>query len=191
MRKDAFFCLPLVALALNSAACMRTKEVPVEVTVRVPVEVTVEVPVEVTVEVPVEVESTAGFNANVTVVQALLGTGVNEQQQLTGLVARAFPAVTNHIYAVLVLRGVHVGQDVVGRWYQLSVADAPPEGALVSEAGVTLVNDYINADGLARVALDLGSNSGPLPPGDWLVRVYVDGDFVRTLGFVITSQLGQ
>jgi LysM repeat protein len=132
----------------------------------------------------------SGNASGVTIVQALLGTGLNDQQQLTGLVARAFPPDTDHIYAVMILQGVDVGAEVTGRWYQLSTQDAPPEGSFVSEAGVTLTEDNISQDGAARVALDLASNSGALPLGDWVLRVYVDGAFVRTMGFVITSQLG-
>ena len=129
-----------------------------------------------------------GGNSGVTVIQAALGNAINEEQQLTGLVARAFPAETNHIYAVVLLQGVGVGAEVTGRWYQLSVQDAPPEGAFVSEAGVTLVEDNIS-EGVARVALDLGANAGVLPAGDWVLRVSVDGEFIRTMGFVITPQI--
>ena len=66
----------------------------------------------------------------------------------------------------------------------------PAEGSLVSDAGIKLTKDNVTPDGAARVALDLKSNSGSLPEGDWVLRVYADGKFIRTMGFVITSALG-
>jgi hypothetical protein len=124
-----------------------------------------------------------------TVLQAAIGTEINDQQQLTSQPARAFPENTSQVYAVIVLQGLEVGDEVTGRWYQLSTQDAPPEGSFVSEAGVTMTQENVTADGAGRVALNLGSDTGALPAGDWVVRVYVNGEFVRTMGFVITPLL--
>ena len=113
---------------------------------------------------------------------------VNDQFQATGVVSRVFPLDTQHVYAILVLQGAKVGDVVNGRWYQLSVDNAPPDGSFVTEAKVTLSQDNLTSDNLARVALDLGTNNGdPLPPGDWLVRVDVNDKFVRSMGFVISQ----
>jgi LysM repeat protein len=115
----------------------------------------------------------------------VMSTAINEQQQATGLVSRVFPADTRQVYAVLTLEGVDIGTEITGRWYQLSVQDAPPDGAEVSSAGVRLDEDNI-FERNARVALNLSGGAGALPEGDWVVRVYADGKFVRTMAFVVT-----
>ncbi len=82
-------------------------------------------------------------------------------------------------------RASGIGNQVTGRWFQLSTQDVPPAGAFVSEAGVTLSQDNLTQEGMARVSLDLFSNADALPLGDWVVRIYVNGEFVRTMAFVI------
>ena len=130
----------------------------------------------------------SGADANgVSVIQAVMGTDIAPQQQITGYATRVFPEGTSRVYAVLVMEGVKPGAEVTGRWYQLSVDQVEPDGHFVNEGGVTLTDANINSSGQARVALNFGSKSGALPNGDWLVRVYVDGKFVRTMAFVISS----
>ena len=113
---------------------------------------------------------------------------VNDQFQATGIVSRVFPLDTQRVYAILVLQGAKVGDVVNGRWYQLSVQNAPPDGSFVTEASVTLTDQNLTNDGLARVALDLGMNNGDsLPPGDWLVRIDVNDKFIHSMGFVVSQ----
>jgi hypothetical protein len=124
----------------------------------------------------------------VSVVQAAMSREVTPQFQATGIISQVFPLDTKRVYAILVLQGAKVGDVVTGRWYQLSVENAPPDGSFVTEASVNLTNDNLTPDGLARVALDLGtSNDNPLPPGDWLVRISVNDKFIRTMGFGISQ----
>jgi LysM repeat protein len=123
------------------------------------------------------------------VVQARMGREVDVEKRISDTPARAFPAGTTRVYAEIVLEGVRPGDEVVGRWFQLSVRDVSPAGNLVTEAGVTLAETDFSPDGLSQVTLDLGTGTGMLPEGDWVVRIYVNGEFVRTMGFVITPLL--
>ena len=130
------------------------------------------------------------FTTDVRVVDAVMGTEISPEQQIVGQVTRAFPVDTSSLYAILVLQNVEIGDEVTGRWYQLSVQDAPPDGAFVTEARIALGDEHLSAERAARVSLNLASDQGPLPPGDWVVRIHVNGVFVRTLGLVITDQVG-
>lgn len=123
----------------------------------------------------------------VTVLQAVMSNEVSDERQATGIVGRVFPAGVDSIYAVLTLEDVEPGMEITGRWFQLSVPDAPPDGMEVSEAGLTLEEGQIE-EGRTRVALNVTSNAG-LPEGDWVARIYADGVFIRTMAFVITSQV--
>ena len=125
----------------------------------------------------------------VRVTQALMGTAINDEQQVLGQAGRAFPADTSEVYAVVVLDGAGTGDRITGRWFQLSVPDVPPEGLFVTEASVTLTEEHLTEDGSARVSLRLASEQGPLPIGDWLVRIHANDVFVRTMGFVLTDEL--
>ena len=141
-------------------------------------------------------------NSNLKVLQAVMSTGINDQQQATGSVTNAFPANIQNVYAVIVLQGVGAGDNVDGKWYRLNPRDpetcqlltdkVTPDGYLVSENGVVLAKSNITPDGAARVALSLSSTAGAgaLPVGDWALRVYANGKFIRTVGFVITDELG-
>ena len=138
-------------------------------------------------------------SSSVKVVDAVMATGVNDKQQATGIVSSAFPASVENLYAVLVLQGIGVGSTVDGKWYQLNPRDAngqliaqgvTPDGYLVTEAAIKLTKDNVTPDGASRVALSFASNAGALPQGDYVLRVYADGKFIRTIGFVITSALG-
>jgi hypothetical protein len=131
--------------------------------------------------------ATPGNTGGVRIVQAVMGTDITPERQITRYATRAFPEGTSRVYAVLVMEGVEPGSEVTVRWFQLSADEVEPDGHFVNEAGVTLTDENVNASGQARVALDFGSTEGALPNGDWLVRVYVDGVFVRTMGFVISS----
>jgi nucleoid-associated protein YgaU len=122
------------------------------------------------------------------VLGVVVSSEVNDQDQASGLVSRVFPAGVDKVYAVVTLQGVEPGMEVTGKWYQLSVADADPNGTEVSSAGVELTNDNV-VDGTARVALNVASGNQALPEGDWLIRIYVDDAFLRTAAFVITSQV--
>ena len=137
-----------------------------------------------------------GKSSSIKVLQAVMSTGVNEQQQATGVITNAFPAGVEKLYAVLVIQGIGSGSTVDGKWYQLNPHDAngdrvtqnvTPDGYLVTEGNVKLTKDNVTSDAGARVALDLTSSAGALPQGDWVLRVYADGKFIRTVGFVITS----
>ena len=122
------------------------------------------------------------------VIQAVMGTAINDEQQVLGQAGRAFPADTSEVYAVVVLDGARTGDRIIGRWFQLSVPDVPPEGLFVTEASVTLTEEHLTEDGSARVSLRLASEQGPLPMGDWLVRIHANDVFVRTMGFVLTDE---
>ncbi len=118
-----------------------------------------------------------------------MSTAVDDTQQASGTIDRAFPATMSHLFAVLALSGVEPGDRIEGRWYQLSVADAPPEGTLVSETTVDITQDDVTAERKARITLSVSTNSGTLPEGDWVLRINVNDVFVRTAGFVITHAL--
>ena len=118
-----------------------------------------------------------------------MGREIDAEKRISDTPARAFPTGTTRVYAEIVLEGVRPGDEVVGRWFQLSVRDVSPAGHLVTEAGVTLAETDFSPDGLSQVTLDLGAGAGMLPEGDWVVRIYVNGEFVRTMGFVITPLL--
>jgi len=75
--------------------------------------------------------------------------------------------------------------NVTGTWYQLGTANAGAEGAEVSSSDVTLTPDQVNAEGASRVAFSLGTSGPQLPSDAWLLRIYVNGELVKTSGFVI------
>lgn len=134
-------------------------------------------------------DSEDGAASSVFVEQVTMSTEITEEAQATGFVTRAFPTDTRQVYAALVLSGVQSGQQVMGRWFQLSVEGAGPEGHLVSEAGVMLTDDQVDDSGRAQIFLTLASDAEELPAGDWVVRVYIDEEFVRTLGFVVSEHV--
>jgi hypothetical protein len=123
----------------------------------------------------------------VTVISAAMGTEVNERFQVLRA-QNVFPKSTQRIYASIVFRDAKPGMNVLGRWYQLSVMDAPPNGKEVTSGGLTL-EDVNIVQGTARVALSQTTTDG-FPLGDWLVRVYVNGTLVRTMGFVVLPDAG-
>ena len=118
-----------------------------------------------------------------------MGRAIDAEQHISDSPARAFPSGTSRVYAQIVLEGVRPGDEVTGRWFQLSVRDALPDGNLVTEAGVSLTESDFSPDGLSQVTFDVGRGTSPLPDGDWVLRIYINGEFVRTMGFVITPLL--
>jgi hypothetical protein len=119
--------------------------------------------------------------SNVRVRSAALGSVVNDQGQIV-TPTLAFAISVPQINAVLVLEGVSAGDRVVGRWYQLGVADAGAEGKEINSATITLSEAQIQ-EGLARVTFTQRSG-GQFPVDAWVFRIFVNGKLVRTMGFV-------
>ncbi len=112
-----------------------------------------------------------------------LSTQVNDQGQPVN--ARNFFAPSDaEIRATVALQGVTSGQRVEGRWFQLGTANAGAEGQEVSKSEFRLEEGAIQS-GQAVVTFFLRSPQG-FPEDSWLVRVYVDGELIRTSGFIIT-----
>jgi hypothetical protein len=119
--------------------------------------------------------------SDVRVRSAALGRDVNDQGQIV-TPAIAFATNIPQINAVLILEGVSPGTTVVGRWYQLGVADVGAEGKEINSATITLSEGQVQ-EGLARVTFTQRSG-GQFPVDAWVFRVFVNGKLVRTMGFV-------
>ena len=95
------------------------------------------------------------------------------------------------------LEGVEPGMIVLVRWYQLGVRDVGPEGTEieVGASEVMLTADKINVDvenpqGETFITFtSLTSGPSGFPEDAWLLRIFVNGELVRTVGFVVTSAL--
>jgi len=102
----------------------------------------------------------------------------------------AMPAGTRAVRASVRMTGVTAGMTVEGKWFQLGPSSGGAEGAEVSASEVVLAPDAINENGASRVSFSLGTNGPELPTDTWLLRVYVNGDLVKTSGFVIATNNG-
>lgn len=122
---------------------------------------------------------------SVRVLDAAFGTEVDEERKAAGSVGNVFAPDTKRVYAVLVLEGASAGDVVTGRWYKLDSPSAPPEGALIDQAGIELESGMVSPDGIARVALNLTAAGDALASGQWLVRVYLDEAAIRTMAFIV------
>lgn len=95
-----------------------------------------------------------------------------------------FAPADNEIRATVALQGVTAGQRVEGRWFQLGTANAGADGQEVSKSEFRLEEGSVQ-NGQSIVTFFLRSPQG-FPEDSWLVRVYVDGELIRTSGFIIT-----
>ena len=132
--------------------------------------------------------SSTGATSGVTVIDAAFGTAVDEERKVVGGATSVFSPDTKRVYAVLVLGNPQAGDVVTGRWYKLDSRSAPPDGAFINEAGVELTADTIGSNAIARVALNLTAEGDGLAEGEWLVRVYLNDDLIRTMAFVVTPR---
>ena len=107
------------------------------------------------------------------------------------------PSSARQITPRVELEGVEPGMVVSVRWYQLGVRDVGPEGAEI-EAGtseVILTAAAINVDvenpqGETFVTFtSLTSGPSGFPEDAWLLRVFVNGQLVSTVAFIVTSAL--
>jgi hypothetical protein len=119
------------------------------------------------------------------VLDSAMSTQVDANKQASGVVANAFPPNVPQVFIVLVLRGVEVGAEITGRWYQL-MNDGPPEGTELSVGSVVLTQENV-VDGVARVELNLSAGAEGFPVDDYLVRVYAGDEIIKTTGFVVSS----
>lgn len=117
------------------------------------------------------------------VIGIALSTQVNDQGQPINA-RNFFSPSDNEIRATVALDGVSAGQRVEGRWFQLGTANAGANGQEVSKSEFRLEANSIQ-NGQAVVSFFLRSPQG-FPEDSWLLRVYVDGEQVRTAGFIIT-----
>jgi hypothetical protein len=97
----------------------------------------------------------------------------------------ALPAGTRAVRATVRLTGATAGMKITGTWFQLGTARAGAEGSEVSSSDVTLTEDQVNSEGASRVSFSLGTSGPSLPADAWLLRVYVNGELIKTSGFVI------
>lgn len=121
-----------------------------------------------------------------------ISVGLTDSVPETGsyTLKNAFPRNIKEIIAVVELAGAREGTAVRGEWYQLGTLQIEaqgikPRGALISEAGFELSNETIDPEthtGGGRLRL---VPNAPLPPDSYLLRVYVDDQLARTVGFVI------
>jgi hypothetical protein len=122
--------------------------------------------------------------SNVQVIEAVFSSRITEDQRAMGLIGNVFPHGLDQMHAVLILGNVEAGTEIVGRWYQLDVDNAPPDGQEITQSHITLEEGQI-AQGTARLALHLNAAGRFLPPGAWLLRVYEGRNLIRTLSFYI------
>ena len=85
------------------------------------------------------------------------------------------------------LEGVQPGMIVTARWYQLGVADVPPEGQEISSGQVALTAESISSEGESIASFLLSSGPSGFPRDSWLLRIYVDDELVRTAGLVVSD----
>lgn len=98
-----------------------------------------------------------------------------------------FAPGTRQINASVRLEGVSAGQRVVGKWYQLGVANAPSDGAEASTSETVLAADTISPEGRTRVSFRLTvGGQGFSQESIWLLRVFVNDQLASTNGFAIT-----
>ncbi|MGE0687874.1 MAG: hypothetical protein AB7P33_14105 [Dehalococcoidia bacterium] len=97
----------------------------------------------------------------------------------------ALPAGSRAVRASVRLLNVQPGMTIEGKWFQLGPTDAGAEGIEISTSKVVLNADTISSSDVSRVQFSLGTNGPPLPEDAWLLRVYVNGQLVKTAGFVI------
>jgi hypothetical protein len=135
-------------------------------------------------------DSDSGDAGDAKVIGVALSTQVNAQGQPVNP-RNFFSPTDNEIRATVALQGVKAGQTVEGRWYQLGTADAGPDGQEVSTSDFKLESDSIQ-ENTAVVSFFLRSPQG-FPEDSWVMRVFVDGEQLRTAGFIITraAQTGQ
>jgi hypothetical protein len=98
-----------------------------------------------------------------------------------------FPAGSRQMAASVVLEGVKAGMRVRGTWYQLGVAEAPPEGSEARSSETILNADTISPEGRSRVSFSLAVSSGFSGNSVWLLRVYVNDALASTNGFAIST----
>ena len=99
-----------------------------------------------------------------------------------------FAPGTRQIRASVRLEGVSSGQRIVGKWYQLGVANAPSEGAEASSSETVLAADTISPEGRTRVSFSLTvGGQGFSQESVWLLRVFVNDQLASTNGFAITN----
>jgi len=99
---------------------------------------------------------------------------------------RAFFAPnTPQITATVLLENVKQGMRITGAWYQLGTANAGAEGARINASDVTLSSEQTST-GQTTVTFQQRSGGSGFPEDTWLLRIYVNGDLVRTSGFIIT-----
>lgn len=131
----------------------------------------------------VESDGNSGDAGDAKVAGLALSTQVNAEGQPVN--ARNFFAPTDtEIRATVVMDGVEAGQNVEGRWYQLGTADAGADGQEISKSDFDLDAGSIQ-NGQTVVTFFLRSSQG-FPEDSWLLRVFVDGEQIRTSGFIIT-----
>ena len=89
------------------------------------------------------------------------------------------------IRAIVTLTGAEPGMKVTGRFYLLGPANAGAEGQEYSSSEVTL-DSQTAQNGNARVSFVQRSGAQGLPEDAWLLRVFINGELVRTSAFVVS-----
>jgi hypothetical protein len=119
---------------------------------------------------------------------AVLAVQVNDRGEPVSP-TRVFAPNVPQIISVVSLENVESGADVSGRWFQLNVQDVPPDGLEILKSDVKLAEDNVK-EGRSIVRFTLPGKAQGLPEDAYLLRVYVNGDVVRTMGFVVAGAGG-
>jgi hypothetical protein len=108
-------------------------------------------------------------------------------------IRNVFAPNVREVLAIVQIENAKSGTEIKGEWLQLATlqpraANQTPEGIKVSEAGFKLEQSAINAEsGRGGGTLRLVPNA-PLPEDTYLLRVYVNGELAKTVGFVVSRQ---
>lgn len=125
------------------------------------------------------------------VVQVQLSNQVGQNGALINP-GNVFPAGSRQMAASVILEGARSGMRVRGTWYQLGVAEAPPEGSEARTSETVLNADTISPEGRSRVSFSLAvGGNGFSGNSVWLLRVYINDKLASTNGFAIAAAAGQ
>jgi LysM repeat protein len=101
-----------------------------------------------------------------------------------------FAPTVREIRATVAMQGVAPGMRIRGTWFQLGPASAGSEGAEVDSGEVLLTDESVQDDGQSQITFILASGSAGFPEDAWLLRIYTNGELVRTAGFVVARTAG-
>jgi hypothetical protein len=122
------------------------------------------------------------MDAAVRVVSASTCKGISEPGTLAMNPTDRFPPETTEIHAVVVLADAKVGTKVRGAWISVDAIDVPNYEIRSTEVVVAKAGE-------SRVHFSLANKS--FPPGNYQLKVSVDGQAAAAVPFVVTRGAGQ